>query len=82
MVPGTLKYESLISKLSIQMAYTKFSQDWLYKVLVSKKELKKLQSLRQMDDTQETDGNRSPTHLTRPSYIPYFKEQVFCINRK
>lgn len=64
------------------MAYTKFSQDWLYKVLVSKKELKMLQSLRQMDDTQETDGNRSPTHLTRPSYNPYFKEQVFCINRK
>lgn len=64
------------------MAYTKFSQDWLYKVLVSKKELKMLQSLRQMDDTQETDGNRSPTHLTRPSDIPYFKEQVFCINRK
>lgn len=51
------------------MAYTKFSQDWLYKVLVSKKELKMLQILRQMDDTQETDGNRSPTHLTRPSYI-------------
>lgn len=34
-----LEYESLILKLSIQMTHTKFSQDWLYNVLISKKEL-------------------------------------------
>lgn len=66
---GTLEYESLISKLSIQMKHTKFSQDWPYNVLVSKKEPTMFTSLRQTDDAQETDG-KSPTHLTRPSYIP------------
>lgn len=49
---GTLEvdYESLILKLSIQMTHTKFSQDWLYNVLVSKKELTMFRSLRRTRD--------------------------------